>query len=84
MQVTNFSAQRKTLYAEVKPYISSGDSKLGREDYWGAAAEYSKAIDKGYNDKDIQVLVPMYKTINGIDNLNIVLQKIFNTKHKHK
>lgn len=43
-----------------------------------------KAIDKGYNDKDIQVLVPMYKTINGIDNLNIVLQKIFNPQDKHK
>ena len=26
----------------------------------------------------------MYKTINGIDNLNIVLQKIFNPKDKHK
>ena len=53
VRVTNFSAQRKTLYAEVKPYISSGDSKLGREDYWGAAAEYSKAIDKGYKSYDI-------------------------------
>ena len=53
VSVTNFSAQRKTIYAEAKPYISSGDSKLGREDYWGAAAEYSKAIDKGYKGYDI-------------------------------
>lgn len=53
VRVTNFSAQRKTIYAEVKPYISSGDSKLRREDYWGAASEYSKAIDKGYKCYDI-------------------------------
>ena len=28
--------------------------------------------------KDFQVLVPMYKTINGIDNLNKAIQEIFN------
>ncbi len=38
----------------------------------------SSAIDKGYTDKDIQVLAPMYKSINGIDNLNVHLQKLFN------
>ena len=53
VRVTSFSAQRKTIYADVKPFISSGDSKLGREDYWGAAVEYSKAIDKGYKSYDI-------------------------------
>lgn len=53
VRVTSFSAQRKTIYADVKPFISSGDSKLGREDYWGAAAEYSKAIDKGYKSYDV-------------------------------
>lgn len=37
-----------------------------------------KAIDKGYDVKDIQVLAPMYKTQNGIDSLNKVLQKIMN------
>lgn len=44
----------------------------------------SKAIKKGYSDMDIQVLAPMYKSQNGIDNLNIVLQEIFNPKSKHK
>lgn len=44
----------------------------------------SKAIDKGYTDKDIQVLAPMYKTISGIDNLNINLQKIFNPPAENK
>ena len=37
-----------------------------------------KAISKGYTDKEIQILSPMYKTPSGIDNLNILLQEIFN------
>ena len=44
----------------------------------------SSALKKGYTDKDIQVLAPMYKSINGIDNLNIYLQKIFNPKSPEK
>lgn len=44
----------------------------------------SKAIKKGYSDMDIQVLAPMYKGNNGIDNLNIMLQKLFNPKDKSK
>ncbi len=43
-----------------------------------------KAIDKDYNDKDIQVLAPMYKSLNGIDNLNKVLQRLFNPPSKDK
>ncbi len=34
--------------------------------------------------KDFQVLVPMYKTINGIDNLNKIIQEIFNPKSSKK
>ena len=37
----------------------------------------NKAISRGYDDKTIQVLAPMYKSINGIDNLNKSLQEIF-------
>ena len=37
-----------------------------------------KAINKGYTEKEIQVLAPIYKSINGIDNLNRSLQRIFN------
>ncbi len=37
-----------------------------------------KAMQKGQILKDIQVLVPMYKGMNGIDNLNIKLQELFN------
>lgn len=37
-------------------------------------------MDKGFNEKDIQILSPMYKGINGIDNLNSKLQNVFNPK----
>ena len=43
-----------------------------------------KAIDKGYDIKNVQVLAPVYKGINGIDNLNKTLQKIFNPKSDEK
>ena len=44
----------------------------------------SSALEKGYTDKDIQILAPMYKSINGIDNLNIHLQKLFNPPSAEK
>ena len=51
----------------------------------GAISDIVKiATTKGYTEKDIQVLAPMYKTINGIDNLNIILQSIFNPKDDKK
>ncbi len=37
-----------------------------------------KAKEKGYSLKNIQVLAPMYKGEYGIDNLNKILQNIFN------
>ena len=37
-----------------------------------------KAIEKGYDSEDIEVLAPMYKGENGIDNLNRILQDVFN------
>ena len=37
-----------------------------------------KAIEKGYSSNDIEVLAPLYKGENGIDNLNRILQDIFN------
>lgn len=36
------------------------------------------------NVSDFQVLAPMYKTVNGIDNLNVLLQGIFNPKDNKK
>ncbi len=40
--------------------------------------------EKGLTEEEIQVLAPMYKGENGIDNLNILLQSIFNPKSKDK
>lgn len=40
----------------------------------------NKALEKGYTYKDIQVLCPMYKGVNGIDNINKILQDILNEK----
>jgi exodeoxyribonuclease V alpha subunit len=38
------------------------------------------AIKKGYTQREIQVLAPMYKGPAGIDELNSALQKLFNPK----
>lgn len=49
--------------------------------------ESLKEITEDYKDEsynDFQVLVPMYKGINGIDNLNKILQNILNPKSKDK
>lgn len=40
--------------------------------------------DKGLTEDDIQILAPMYKGENGIDNLNILLQNIFNPQDNKK
>ena len=37
-----------------------------------------RSLEKGLDENDIQILAPMYKGENGIDNLNIELQEIFN------
>ena len=39
---------------------------------------------KGLNEEDIQILAPMYKGENGIDNLNILLQDLFNPNSSKK
>jgi len=44
----------------------------------------SQILDKGYDYKNFQILVPMYAGINGIDNLNKELQNIFNPKDESK
>ena len=42
------------------------------------------SIRKGINENNIQILAPMYKGENGIDNLNIILQELFNPNDKSK
>ena len=39
---------------------------------------------KGLNEEDIQILAPMYKGENGLDNLNVILQELFNPKSPKK
>ncbi len=43
-----------------------------------------KSIKKGLKVDDVQILAPMYKGENGIDNLNIILQRLFNPESKEK
>lgn len=40
--------------------------------------------EKGINENDIQILAPMYKGENGIDNLNHIMQNFFNPKSDNK
>lgn len=44
----------------------------------------NQIVSKGYDYKDFQVMAPMYAGVNGIDNLNKVLQNIFNPKDDNK
>ncbi len=41
-------------------------------------------IEKEYDYKKVQIMAPMYAGINGIDNINKVLQEIFNPKEELK
>ena len=63
--------------------VNSDLSFIETNDIVSAISEIAEAYkDVSYND--FQVLVPMYKGINGIDNLNKILQSIFNPKSKNK
>lgn len=42
----------------------------------------TKAIDKGISCDNFQVLAPMYKGLNGIDNLNNMMAELFNSTDK--
>jgi exodeoxyribonuclease V alpha subunit len=43
-----------------------------------------KYIERGYTEKDVQVLIPQYKSQNGIDNVNVLLQQLFNPSNDSK
>ncbi len=43
-----------------------------------------KALSKGYTERDIQILAPIYKSQSGIDSLNKMLQNILNPQDKQK
>ena len=59
--------------------------KCGDDDILKACCDVVKlAVNKGYDLKKVQVLAPVYKGINGIDNLNKYLQNIFNPSSQDK
>ena len=77
------------LANEIKDKDIDDDFVIKRDDYNFIMCDNDKviptilyitnnALKKGYTDKDIQILAPMYKSINGIDRLNQHLQKLFN------
>ncbi len=43
-----------------------------------------RSIEKGIDPGSVQILAPMYKGANGIDNLNILLQELFNPQDGFK
>jgi len=43
-----------------------------------------KVINKGYDYKRVQLMAPMYAGVNGIDNINKVLQDVFNPVELNK
>ena len=59
--------------------------KCGSNDVLKVCLDVCKlAIKKNYDIKNVQVLAPIYKGINGIDNLNKILQSAFNPKSNSK
>ena len=83
------------LALEIKNKDLSNDFLSQKDDYNFLSVEgkYIKEMirkiclmskEKGLNEEDIQILAPMYKGENGIDNLNIILQELFNPKQKEK
>ena len=44
----------------------------------------NKLIEKKYSYKRVQIMAPLYASINGIDNLNKILQNVFNPRNELK
>ena len=84
------------LASEIKDHnVESKDYFLAKDDYNFIEVNnflikstlkqiIDKAIKKGYNENDIQILAPLYKGENGIDNLNLMLRDIFNPEPKNE
>jgi len=83
------------LASEIKNKELSEDFKSKKDDYNFLPISSSlvkenlrkicqMSIEKGLTDRDIQILAPMYKGENGIDNINTILQELFNPKDKSK
>ncbi len=79
------------LAKEIKDADLSSDVLIKKDDYNFIEAPNNqiksiitqileKGLDKNIDQTKLQILAPMYKGENGIDNLNILLQNIFNKK----
>lgn len=77
------------LAQEIKNHLLSSDFTSQKDDYNFLDINSQnikemikkiceKCVAKKITEKEIQVLAPMYKGVNGIDNLNIALQELFN------
>ncbi len=83
------------LAKEIKDHEIGEDFDLKKDDYNFIPCEsrnlkemlkqiIHKSIAKGLKADDVQILAPMYKGENGIDNLNVLLQDIFNPRTEEK
>lgn len=83
------------LAYDIKEKNISEDLFLKKEDYLFINSDndytldyvkevINKAAKKGITDRELQVLAPMYKSNCGIDNLNIIMQEIFNPSSDNK
>ena len=83
------------LAKEIKEHTVEATFKNKKDDYNFIECEskqikdflkeiIKKSIQKGLKVDDIQILAPMYKGENGIDNLNVLLQEIFNPADESK
>lgn len=56
IRVYDAKVQTETLYSKVSAFVNEGKSKMKNGEYLQAAMEFSKAIDKGYENYDIYKL----------------------------
>ncbi|MCR5483556.1 MAG: AAA family ATPase, partial [Bacilli bacterium] len=84
-----------TLASEIKNVYIESDLSQKRDDYNFIKCDriqikqmiqeiIKMAKNKGLDETDMQVLIPMYKGENGIDNINVLLQNIFNPENDSK
>jgi len=77
------------LASEIKNETLEEDFLINRDDYKFLECSSDaiipslvniskKVISKGYDYKRVQIMAPMYAGVNGIDNINKVLQDVFN------
>jgi len=83
------------LCREIKNHDLSDEFSKGKDDYNFIEVKSDNvkktienichiSLTKNLSVNDIQVLAPMYKGENGIDNLNLILQNLFNPKDDKK